>query len=101
MLSRKRLLVQIAKCKVYTVKTSALFISLYNLLYAPLVQNRLTLVTPIKKLVSLTETKAYQQMMQSSQRSAKLKDLDGLGDSEEESSDDEKDDEIEEATSQD
>ena len=43
-------------------------------------------------------------MMQSSQGSAKLKDLDGLGDSEEDdedgSSNDEEDVEIEEATSQ-
>ncbi|XP_071797047.1 uncharacterized protein [Asterias amurensis] len=48
-----------------------------------------------------TKTKPYQQMMQSSQGSAKLKDLDGLGDDEEEdedgSSDDEEDDEIEKA----
>ncbi|XP_071796439.1 uncharacterized protein [Asterias amurensis] len=49
--------------------------------------------------VPLTETKAYQQMMQSSQGSAKLKDLDGLGDSEEgDEEDSSEDDEIEKAT---
>ena len=60
------------------------------------------LAATMTKIVSRAETIAYQQMMQSSQGSAKLKDLDGLGDSEEgdeeDSSEDEEDDEIEKAT---